>query len=56
MPIYVCENVDKYDNFVDNSGPPAIAACSIYLVCTLYEYKCNKKRYFRIVWYNRSNY
>ena len=40
---HVCENVDKYDNFVDNSGPPAIAACSIYLVCTLFNINVTKK-------------
>ena len=40
---YVCENVDKYDNFVDNSGPPAIAACSIYLVCTLLNINVTKR-------------
>ena len=40
---HVCENVDKYDNFVDNSGPPAIAACSIYLVCTLLNINVTKK-------------
>tara|TARA_B110001469_G_scaffold125848_1_gene142090 strand:+ start:1464 stop:2510 length:1047 start_codon:yes stop_codon:yes gene_type:complete len=40
---HVCKNVDKYDNFVDNSGPPAIAACSIYLVCTLFNINVTKK-------------
>jgi len=40
---YVCERVDDYDNFVDNSGPPAIAACSIYLVCTLLNICVTKK-------------
>jgi transcription initiation factor TFIIB len=40
---HVCENVDKYDNFVDNSGPPAIAACSIYLVCTLFNINVTKR-------------
>ena len=40
---HICENVDKYDNFVDNSGPPAIAACSIYLVCTLFNINVTKK-------------
>jgi len=40
---YVCEKVDEYDNFADNSGPPAIAACSIYLVCTLLNIGVTKK-------------
>lgn len=40
---HICENIDRFDNFVDNSGPPAIAACSIYLVCTLFNINITKK-------------
>ena len=40
---HVCEKVDDYDNFADNSGPPAIAACSIYLVCSLLNISVTKK-------------
>ena len=50
---YVCENVDKYDNFVDNL---ASQFRMFHLSCVYaFKYKCYQQGYIRILWYNRSN-